>query len=314
MTKKRILWFSLLLLFAASNLYSINPEREYRAIPSDYGIIYKEVIIPTGDGLKLKGWFYPAQDTTGIANNIIGRMIPVPGKFKKEPRQYLPRYQERKPTIIISGGDAGNMTYSIFYAYHFFTKGYNVFTFDWRGFGGSSDWQMEKNYLCYKEFLDDYDAAINFVKQLEEVDTTKIGVMGFSTGAALSFAAFAKHKEISAFCGRAIITSFDDLLKILETVDPEREFIAPSNYPLELLPVNSAEKITRPSFLIVGEKDVRTPPWMSEKIIELLNGPKELWIVPGAEHGGRKGPELYNYPEFFERVISFYNKYLYAKN
>lgn len=299
-----------LLLLYCSNLYSINPEKEYKAIPSDYGIIYKEISIATTDGLKLNAWFYPAQDTNGIANDIIGRVLPVPGELKKDPRDYVLKYNKAMPTIIICGGDAGNMSYLIFYAYHFFTRGFNVLSFDWRGFGGSSDWEMEKDFLCYTEFLDDYDAAVNYVKTLSEVDTTKIGVMGFSTGAYLSFAVFTKRNDLFALCGRALITSFDDLLSVINALDTSRTFIAPPDYPLELLPVNAAGTIEKPVFLIVGENDIRTPPWMSEKIMGLLKGEKELWIVPGAEHGGIKGPEFYNYPEFFERVYLFFIKYL----
>jgi alpha-beta hydrolase superfamily lysophospholipase len=299
----------LLVLFSFES-FSINPEKEYKALPSDYGIIFKELSITTEDGLTLNAWFYPAQDTNGIANQIVGKVLPVPEELKKKERPYSVSYDNRMPTIIICDGDAGNMTYMIFYAYHFFTKGFNVLTFDWRGFGKSSDWQMDKDRLCYAEFINDYDAVINYTRSLSEVDTNKIGVMGFSTGAYLSFAIFSKREDISAFCGRALITSFDDLLSVLSEVDTTRTFIAPPDYPEELLPINAAGKIDRPVFLIVGEKDIRTLPWMSEKIMELLNGEKELWIVPGAQHGGMNGPELYNYPEFFNRVYLFFNEYL----
>lgn len=299
-----------LFLFFYLESFSINPEKEYKAIPSDYGIIFKELSITTKEGLTLNAWFYPAQDTSGIANQIVGRVLPVPEELKKEEKPYSVLYDERMPTIIICDGDAGNMSYMIFYAYHFFTKGFNVLTFDWRGFGKSSDWQMDKDRLCYSEFIDDYDAVINFTKSLSEVDTTRIGVMGFSTGAYLSFAIFSKREDISAFCGRALITSFDDLLTVLNEVDTTRTFVAPPDYPEKLLPINAATKIDRPVLLIVGEKDIRTPPWMSEEIIELLNGEKELWIVPNAQHGGMNGPELYNYPEFFNRVYFFFNEYL----
>lgn len=300
----------LLMLLLSSGIYPVNPERTYKAVPSDYGIICREVSFRTSDGLTLKGWFYPAQDTAGILNGIIGRVIPVPDSLKKAARPYKLKYQGRRPTVIIAGGDAGNMTGLIFYAYHLFTNGFNVFTFDWRGFGGSSDWQMNRDYLCYTEFLEDYNSAVNFVKTMKEADTSKTGVMGFSTGAYLSFAIFAQRKDISAFCGRAIITSFDELLSVINKLDTTRKFIAPTDYPAQLLPVNAAGRINRPVFLVTGEKDVRTPPWMAEKVIGLLKGPKELWIVPGASHGGKNAPEFYNYPEFFDRVNSFFKKYL----
>jgi hypothetical protein len=81
--------------------YSLKPEREYKAIPTDYGIIYKEVTITTADGLNLKGWFFPAQDTTGMANNVIGRVLPVPQELKCTPREYTIKYHKRLPTIIL---------------------------------------------------------------------------------------------------------------------------------------------------------------------------------------------------------------------
>lgn len=299
-----------LLLLTSSSLHALKPERQYKAIPSDYGIVYRQVVFQTADGLKLKGWFVPAQDTSGIANSIIGRMVPVPQELKPKARLYTTLSDIRRPTIIICDGDAGNMTQLIFYAYHFFTRGYNVLLFDWRGFGESSDWPTEQDRLCYAEFILDYDAAVDFAKQQSEVDTMRIGVMGFSTGAYLSFAIAAKRKDIAAYVGRALLTSFADILPILKNVSPDRSFLAQENYPIELVPVNAAQKVSIPVFLIVGEKDNRTPVWMSKKIADKLKGPKELWIVPNAEHGGMNGPEFITYPEFFDKVAAFYGKYL----
>ena len=87
---------------------------------------------------------------------------------------------------------------------------------------------------------------------------------------------------------------------------PERSFEAPPDYPDSLLPIHAASRVRAPVFLIVGEKDARTPPWMTGRIAAKLNGPKETWIVPGAEHGGPNGPEFKNYPEFFNRLAAFF--------
>ncbi len=296
-----------------SSLYALKPEKKYKAIPSDFGIIYKEVAFQTSDGYKIKGWFIPAQDTCGIANSIIGRLLPVPPEMKPKARQYSLLDSSPKPTIVICDGDAGNMTYLIFYAYHFFVRGYNILLFDWRGFGESADWNIEQDRLCYPQFIKDYDAAINFIKQQPEVDTSRIGVMGFSTGAYLSFAIASKRRDIAAYVGRALLTSFEDVLSILKNTDPDRNFMAPENYPDELLPINAAVNITIPVFLIVGENDHRTPVWMSNNIMSKLKGPKELWIVPNAEHGGINGPEFITYPEFFNKVADFFDKYLIGK-
>jgi alpha-beta hydrolase superfamily lysophospholipase len=302
-----------LLLSLASGVPAgaLKPSRIYRARPGDYGIIVQEVTFLTADSLRLAGWFYPAQDTAGISNDMVGRVAPVPEHLRPAPRPYRARDEAPSdPTIVICDGDAGNMADLILYAYNFFTRGFNVFTFDWRGFGGSADWPMAADRLCCTEFLRDYDAALDYLEARPEVDPGALALLGFSTGAYLSFAALATHPEVRAFAGRALLTSFADLLPILARVDLQRGFTAPSDYPPELLPVHAAPDIEAAVLLIAGEHDERTPPWMSQRILELLPGPKELWIVAGAEHGGARGPELANYPEFFQRVATFFGQHL----
>lgn len=305
-----IVAFTLMAFWSTNSVLALKPEREYKAKPSDYGIIYREVIFTTSDSLRIKAWFYPSQDTAGIANDLIGRYIPVPAELKRSARPYSLRDTVKRATIVVCLADAGNMQYLIFYAYHLCTQGFNVLTFDWRGFGESSDWLIDQDQLSYTEFLLDYEASIEGVKRLPGVDPTKIGVFGYSTGAYLSFAMAAKRNDIAAFAGRALMTSFEDLLSVTSALDTSRHFKAPLDYPTSLQPTNAAERIKTPVFLIVGEKDNRTPVWMSEQVYRKLKSPKELWIVPGAEHGGMKGPESFNYPIFFVRLAQFFRKYL----
>ena len=111
-----------------------------------------------------------------------------------------------------------------------------------RGFGESSEWEMDNNYLVYTEMLLDYDAVIKEVMRQEEVDTNRIAVFGWSTGAYLSMAASSKYDNIKAFVGIGLITSFDDVLPLLKQLQThkDRNFIVPDDYPKELLPVNLA--------------------------------------------------------------------------
>ncbi len=289
---------------------ALRPEVGYRAVPSDYGIIYDDVTFETSDGVSLKGWFFPAQDTAGIANRLVGRVIPVPPDLKPPERPYDAVEPQPGPTIVICPGDAGNMTYSILYAYNMFTAGFNVFTFDWRGFGESDAWPLDHDCLVYSEFLTDYAAALDYLESRPETDLSCIGLLGFSTGAYLSFAMAAQRDDVAALAGRATITSFDDLLPILARLDPDREWRLPEDYPRGLLPANAAPQLAIPVFLIVGEDDERTPPWMSRHVYDSLPGPKELWVVSGAGHGGRSAPEMVAYDEFFGRVAAFFRQYL----
>lgn len=308
----RILIFAFIflsLIFHHTTL-ALKPQRDYLARPSDYGIMYREVVFTTSDGLSIKAWFYPAQDTTGIANELIGRLLPVPPELKRATRPYSVPDNLRHPTVVICLADAGNMQFLIFYAYHLFTRGFNVLTFDWRGFGESSDWPIDPDHLSYTEFLLDYQAALDGVKKFPEVDSTRIGLFGYSTGAYLSFAMATHRQDITALACRALMTSFKDLLSVIAPLDTTRHFKAPPHYPPHLEPIQAAEQLKIPVLLIVGEKDNRTPVWMSEQVYNKLTAAKDLWIVPGAEHGGMNGPESYNYPEFFIRLAEFFKKYL----
>ncbi len=298
----------LLGIFAGTGL-ALKPDREYPATPSDYGIVFREVEIVTADSITVAGWFFPAQDTAGIVNALVGRM-PLPPSYKGEARTYQTLDDEKKATIVICDGDAGNMAYQILYAYHLFTQGFNVLLFDWRGFGASDDWPMNPDQLCYTEFLWDFEAALEYVKQQPEVDSTRIGVFGFSTGAYLSFAMASKSDNVAAYAGRALMTSFAEVAPILKALAPERPLLLPDDYPKNLQPIVVAESITIPVFLVVGEDDDRTPPEMSRRIFAKLQGPKELWIVENAGHGGGKAPEYVNYPEFFNRLAAFFIEHL----
>jgi len=299
----------LLMSLLAHPVQALRPEIGYRVTPGDYGIIFDQVTVVTSDSLSLRGWFFPAQDTSGIANDLVGRMIPVPAELKRKARAYTVARMHQAPTILICGGDAGNMSYLISYAYELFTRGFNIFTFDWRGFGDSAPWPAPRDQLVCTEFLSDYDAAIRCVRARPETDPTRIGLVGFSTGGYLSFAMIATRDDVVAVVVGAMPTSFDDLIRVIAPLDSTRHFYAPKDYPRELLPVSAASKVSRPVFLIVGENDNRTPAWMSQKVYDLLKGPRELWIVPGAGHGGELAPELVAHEEFWNKTRSFFAKY-----
>jgi pimeloyl-ACP methyl ester carboxylesterase len=302
------------LIWLAAPAHALKPVRGHPAIPSDYGIVYRPVTFTTRDSITLRGWFFPAQDTSGIANELVGRRVPVPNELRPAARPYRTLGGAPRPTIVMCDGDAGNMTDLIFYAYNLFTRGFNVLTFDWRGFGESEAWPLDENRLCATEFLIDYETAIDFVVTQPEVGHAKVGLLGFSTGAYLSFAEASRRPEVGAVACRALITSFDDLLSVLKKLTPERRWTAPADYPRDLLPVEAAKRMRVPALLVVGADDPRTPPWMSRKVHGTLRGPKDLWVIPGAGHGGQKAPEMTDYPEFFVRVADFFGKHLRGKS
>lgn len=301
---KRII-FVILILFPFLTVYSIKPDRKYRFYPEKLGLIYKEIKVVTPDGLKIKTWFYPAQDSLTQTERENAWNNP-----RIKPYQTID--EQKRPTIIICNGDASNMSWQQYYMVMAYTaKGYNVATFDWRGFGESDEWEMNTDYLVYTEMLIDYNSVIEEIIKQPEVISNRIALIGWSTGAYLSMAAASKRPEVKCYVGQALMTSFEEVIPTLRKIEKFKEkiLIVPSDYPEELNPIELAPKFDKSTFLIVGEKDDRTPVWMSKKIIEKMKGDTELWIVPEAVHGGPDGPTK-NFNLYNQKILEFMDKYL----
>ena len=301
-------------ILCSINTYALKPDSVYAYTPSIWGVMYKEFSIYTKDNFRLNAWFYPAQEALSqdSINVYFNKNYDKKNKiFKENLKREYKTDTVKKPTIIINNGDAYNMSQLLSLAYVFITKGFNVLTFDWRGFGKSQYFPVDTNYMVYEEFITDYQSVIDAVKKQSEVDTTKIGVFGFSTGAELSFIISALRPEIKAYAGRALFTSNKEIIPNLEKIRPNDTFIVPKDFDKKHAPIILAKNYHTPIFLIVGENDKRTPPSMSIKILNTVkSNVRELWIVKNASHGGKEAPEIVSWEEFKKKIVRFFNENL----
>ena len=292
----------LIALFSGiGNCHAIIPDTVYIRKPESMGLIYKNLEVITNDGYKIETWFFPAQSplSEGELRDLNGNR-----------RTYETQDETKRPTIIVCNGDAGNMSYfQLYLAKSWTSRGFNVVTFDWRGFGNSSPFAMDRNYLCYTEMLEDYRAVVRTTSEQEEVLNGAIAVVGWSTGAYLSMITAYTDDLVNAFVGRSLPTDFDDFIPLVMKYKNKtrNELLVPEDFPTELMPVHIAPEFGKPLFLIVGENDFRTPVWMSRKIIESVPGttPKELMIVENAAHGGKEDPILIAFDDFIKRTSDF---------
>lgn len=296
--KRIVLLFISLLLFFYS--YAIRPDRKYLRLPQNLGLIYKELTVGTKDGYRIETWFYPAQD------------LPEKDAGQTEKIPYKTIDKETRPTIIFCGGDAGNMSYSqMDFAMLYASCGFNVVTFDWRGFGVSSDFEMNSDYLCYTEMLADYEAVIKAVSKQPEVDKKRIYLMGWSTGAYLSIIAAQNSKNVKGCIAQGTPSSFEDLvphlIKINTKCKTEENLIVPDDFPRHQMPSLIAPKYKKSILLIVGNKDAVTPVWMSEKIYntlpETIN--KKLSVYENAGHMGSEHPYFVDYKRWIDETTAF---------
>ncbi|MEM6376824.1 MAG: alpha/beta fold hydrolase [Bacteroidota bacterium] len=153
----------LLLIFIVStqSAFCINPMREYKIKPDQFKIGYQELKVITKDGYELNTWIM--ESTAAI---------------KKE------------HTFIIAGSDAGNMGFTLSYAVYLLKAGYDVVTFDYRGFGASSDFDFNPNNMYHTAYITDFVTIVNWVKK--EKQAKKIGILAFSMGSLIATSGFEK--------------------------------------------------------------------------------------------------------------------------
>ncbi|RZK24585.1 MAG: alpha/beta hydrolase, partial [Flavobacterium sp.] len=125
---------TLIVLFTISfHALAINPVREYSVRPEQLGLKYQTRKIKVSPTVELNSWVF-LQDN------------------------------KNKPFIIVSNSDAGNMSNSLGQAIEFFQAGYNVVLYDYRGFGESSDFEINRNMMYYQEFEEDLRTIVHYVR------------------------------------------------------------------------------------------------------------------------------------------------------
>lgn len=157
-----------LVVFISRQLISPTRQRLW-AVPSDAGLDYIDVEFPARDGLRLSGWFVPAESEESASKPAI---VLVHGWTWN-------RLGDSGETLLanISGGlqvDLLRLTYELHEA------GYHVLSFDLRNHGQSAGGGPVTFGL---QESNDLLGALDFLSTRDEVDQERIGVVGFSVGA-----------------------------------------------------------------------------------------------------------------------------------
>lgn len=153
------------------------PDDEHYDSPYRAGLDFEEVYFSSADGTRLWGWFIHAKDVDS-------------------PHQ-------AKGTVIHMHGNAQNMTAHWQLAEWVPLRGYNLFTFDYRGFG------MSEGVPEPKGVFEDAVAALDYVRSRADIDVEKLFVFGQSLGGMLAIAsASASPAGVCAVLAEAPVHSY----------------------------------------------------------------------------------------------------------
>ncbi|TPE42096.1 alpha/beta hydrolase family protein [Pontibacter mangrovi] len=219
------------LLFSL-DCYAIKPVREYVATPDSLGMNYEQQVIKTADGYLINTWV----------------IKPAAGK-------------DKKTTLVLTYADSGNMSYWLYHIKALSDNGFTVIAYDYRGFGKSSDFEINPLNLYYNEFATDLQSVLGWTKK--NIKGNRTGVLAFSMGTIVATLAL-QHEKADFLIGEGYVydpPAYVAKIKVLK----DRDIVLPKvagNYTSQL------KRIKCDMLLVSGEKDEFTTVEESEKIAQ----------------------------------------------
>ena len=132
---------------------------------------------------------------------------------------YLPAGISKPPVVIMAHGFGGQRWMRLpAYAEHFAKMGMAVFVFDYRGFNDSAG--SPRNYVNPKRHLQDWDAAIAYVKTLDAVDAKRMALWGTSFSGGHVIVEASKNPDIRAVVSQVPFTDGISTQWYYITTDP----------------------------------------------------------------------------------------------
>lgn len=197
--------------------------------------------------------------------------------------------EQRKGAIVLMHGVRANRLALLDRIKFLHKAGFSILAFDFQGSGESIGKQLTFGYLESK----DAEASVKFIK--EKLPTEKIGVIGISMGGAafllsknmpktdaliLEMVYPTMQKAIENRLNLWLFRGADNLSPLLTMQFPMRLSISIN----DLRPIDKISNVNIPLLIIAGENDQHATLEESKQLFAVANEPKELWIVPNAEH------------------------------
>jgi dipeptidyl aminopeptidase/acylaminoacyl peptidase len=228
------------------------------------------------DGTRLHGWFLP-----GGAN----------------PRACA--------TILHIHGNAGNIESHIGFTDYLPAAGFNLFIFDYRGYGESKGSAHSR-----KPLIADTIAALNVLLARTDVDPARIGIYGQSLGGSIGLNVMADRPDIGAGVFESAFTSWRDIAAtVLGGGDPGAISRALSAILVDdsCRADDAIARIDRPILLVHGDADSIVPVQHSRKLLAAATSDDVRLIeFPGGDHNSLRD----THPEIEQIVIEFFRGHL----
>lgn len=223
------------------------PDRDLERMPAELGLAYEDCSFRSADGVELHGWYVPAAGP---------RAWPEAGR----------------PVVLFCHGNAGNIATRLDVAAAMHGLGYDVFLFDYRGFGRSAEVRPDEAGLAR-----DADGAWTYLTRDRGIAPERLVVYGQSLGAAVA-AGLASRQRIGAL---VLEGGFPSLAAASALRFPwlPVALLLRSRYP-------AAEAVRRahaPVLIAHSVEDRLVPPELGRVLFEAAREPK-AWLDLKGDH------------------------------
>ncbi len=244
-------FFLLILLFGGCSKNAIFPtDTKVYDSPVNYAYSYEEFYFKSSQESMLRGWLFRS----------------------KGPSQGM---------IVVANGMAYNMSSRFTEWTWVLERGYDLFIFDYRGYGESM------GEVDMFGFVDDVTMAIEYAHALNE--SLPMVVVGQSMGGSFVIDAVAKkpYPYVKLLVIDSTMTGFalaaKDIIKEHVLLWP-LIWIPDTMTPEGVDSIDFVDKTETPTLFMVGLQDEIIPPSHSANLFVKANEPKALWIVEEAKH------------------------------
>lgn len=225
------------------------PYRPINTTPEFFNLDYEDIWIPV-------------QTQAGKVERIHGWWIPA----KSQPQRVL----------LYLHGNGSNVGGNIAHASRFHQLGFSVLLIDYRGYG-----QSEGSFPTQAQVYQDAAAAWDYLVSTIQIQPSQILIYGHSLGGAVAINLGVQQPQAAGLIVESSFTS------IREIVTQQRQYAI---FPVDLLlhqRFDSLQKVPLlqiPVLFIHGTADTTVPVVMSQQLYAAAREPKQLLLVPNAEH------------------------------
>jgi fermentation-respiration switch protein FrsA (DUF1100 family) len=159
--------------------------------------------------------------------------------------------------------------------------GANLLLLDYRGYGSSSPGTPNETRV-----YEDAHAALGYLLNQRHMPIHSVIFMGRSIGTGPATQLAVEHPDAGGLILESPFTSVPEAAKAIWYLRA---------FPLSLVVHNRFDNLSKigsvhvPVFITVGTEDTLTPPEMAKALFRDANQPKQLYLVPGADHNGIVG-------------------------